>query len=391
MVGAFVGLFLVVFAGFNIYGALLGAMVACAALGVVSVFVAIRPVPKDRPLAPLISTIGLTIVLQNLAVYFIGGQQLAFPETIRQTLYHVGPITVSSTQLFILGVAVTLMLALWVFIEHSKMGRAIRAVAENHETAALLGCRRQQGGHRHLHHRLRHRRHRGRARRAEELEHLAANVLVWLITLLATTAPAAAQSPLPIIVLTDVGADPDDEQAITRLLHYANDFDVRGLIATRAVKLGVSTVRKDRILAIINAYEVDQPYLSLHDSRFPSAAHLRSVTKAGSTSGTVGQHSEGSVHIFNVVKAAADAGSAPVWVLIWGGPRELAQALAQARSSLSSDGYVRFKQKLRVYSIGQQYEPDVGVRILRENPDLLYRQWPSRHHGRNEAPVSRHV
>ena len=105
----------------------------------ISVFVAIRPVPKDRPLAPLISTIGLTIVLQNLAVYFIGGQQLAFPETIKQTLYHLGPMTVSSTQLFILGVAVRLMLALWVFIEHSKMGRAIRAVAENHETAALLG------------------------------------------------------------------------------------------------------------------------------------------------------------------------------------------------------------------------------------------------------------
>ena len=100
---------------------------------------AIRPVPKDRPLAPLISTIGLTIVLQNAAVYFIGGQQLAFPETIKQTLYHLGPVTVSSTQLFILGIALTLMVLLWLFIEHSKTGRGIRAVAENHETAALLG------------------------------------------------------------------------------------------------------------------------------------------------------------------------------------------------------------------------------------------------------------
>src|SRR6476659_9645930 len=107
MVGAFVGLFLVLYTGTNIYFALLGAMIACAVLGALAFFVAVRPVPKDRPLAPLISTIGLTIVLQNLAVYFIGGQQLAFPETIRQTLYHVGPITVSSTQLFILGVAVT--------------------------------------------------------------------------------------------------------------------------------------------------------------------------------------------------------------------------------------------------------------------------------------------
>jgi branched-chain amino acid transport system permease protein len=129
----------VLYAGVGIYGALLGAMIACAILGVLSVYVAIRPVPNDRPLAPLISTIGLTIVLQNFAVYFIGGQQLAFPETIKQTLYQLGPVTVSSTQIFILGVAIGLMVLLWLFIERTKTGRGIRAVAENHETAALLG------------------------------------------------------------------------------------------------------------------------------------------------------------------------------------------------------------------------------------------------------------
>jgi branched-chain amino acid transport system permease protein len=139
MVGAFVGLYLVVYAGADIYGALLGAMIACGALGIIAVFVAVRPVRKDRPLAPLISTIGLTIVLQNLAVYLIGGQQLAFPETIKQQLYHFGSITISSVQIFILVVAVTLMVLLWLFIEHTKLGRAIRATAENHETAALLG------------------------------------------------------------------------------------------------------------------------------------------------------------------------------------------------------------------------------------------------------------
>jgi branched-chain amino acid transport system permease protein len=139
MVGAFVGLYLVLYAGANIWLALLGATIACAALGVMAVYVAVRPVPKDRPLAPLISTIGLTIILQNLAVYIFGGQQVAFPETIKQTLYTIGPITISSVQLFILGVAVALMVALWLFIERTKMGRAIRATAENHETAALLG------------------------------------------------------------------------------------------------------------------------------------------------------------------------------------------------------------------------------------------------------------
>jgi branched-chain amino acid transport system permease protein len=139
MVGAFVGLYLVVYAGAGIYGAILGAMIICGALGVVAVFVAVRPVSKDRPLAPLISTIGLTIILQNLAVYIFGGQQLAFPETIEQKLYHFGPVTISSAQLFILGVAVTLMVLLWLVIERTKLGRAIRATAENHETAALLG------------------------------------------------------------------------------------------------------------------------------------------------------------------------------------------------------------------------------------------------------------
>jgi branched-chain amino acid transport system permease protein len=139
MVGAFVGLFIVTLLHTNIYVALIGATIACAALGALAYFVAVRPVPKNRPLAPLISTIGLTIILQNLAVYVFGGQQLSFPETIKQTLYHFGPITISSVQIFILAVAIVLMFALWLFIERTKIGRAMRAVAENHETAALLG------------------------------------------------------------------------------------------------------------------------------------------------------------------------------------------------------------------------------------------------------------
>ncbi|MBO0758050.1 MAG: branched-chain amino acid ABC transporter permease, partial [Bradyrhizobiaceae bacterium] len=134
-----VGLYLVILGGFNIYVALLGAMIACAAVGALAFLVAVRPVAKDRPLAPLISTIGLTIILQNLAIYIFGGKQLAFPETIGQQLYHLGPVTVSSVQLFILAVAIALMVALWLFIERTRLGRAMRAVAENHETAALLG------------------------------------------------------------------------------------------------------------------------------------------------------------------------------------------------------------------------------------------------------------
>ena len=139
MIGAFAGLFLIALLGANIYGAVLGAMVICGIVGMIAVFVAIRPVRKDRPLAPLISSIGLTIIIQNLAIYLLGGQQFAFPEVLPQRLFQFGAFAISLAQLFILGFALALMVLLWLFIERSKTGRAIRATAENHETAALLG------------------------------------------------------------------------------------------------------------------------------------------------------------------------------------------------------------------------------------------------------------
>jgi branched-chain amino acid transport system permease protein len=140
MIGAYVGLHIVIYlATTNIFLAMAGAAVATAVLGVVIAYVAVRPVNKNYPLAPLISTIGVTIVLQNLAISVFGGEQVAFPETISTVLYRVGPITISSVQLFILVVALVSMGALWLFIERTKMGRAIRATSENHETAALLG------------------------------------------------------------------------------------------------------------------------------------------------------------------------------------------------------------------------------------------------------------
>ena len=139
MVGAFIGLYLVLFAGANIYVALIGAMIATAILGLIVDLIAIRPISKDYPLAPLISTIGVTIVLQNLAIYLFGGEQVGFPETIEPALYRLGPVTISSVQIFILVVALFLMAVLWLFIERTKLGRAMRATAESHETAALLG------------------------------------------------------------------------------------------------------------------------------------------------------------------------------------------------------------------------------------------------------------
>lgn len=140
MMGAFIGLHIVLyFAGANIYIAIAGACIATGLLGLIIAYVAVRPVSRDYPLAPLVSTIGVTIVLQNLAINLFGGEQVAFPETIETVLYRFGPVTISSVQIFILVVALASMAGLWLFIERTRTGRAIRAISESHETAALLG------------------------------------------------------------------------------------------------------------------------------------------------------------------------------------------------------------------------------------------------------------
>jgi len=140
MMGAFIGLHIVLaWSGVNIYIAIVGAMLGTGVVGLLVALIAVRPVSNKYPLAPLISTIGATLVIQNLAITLFGGETQAFPETMDPVVYNVAGLTISSVQIFTLVMSVVFMVVLWLFIDRSKMGRAIRAVAESHETAALLG------------------------------------------------------------------------------------------------------------------------------------------------------------------------------------------------------------------------------------------------------------
>ena len=140
MFGAFIGLHVALaWSGANIYLTIMGAIIGAGIVGLIVAMVAVRPVSNKYPLAPLISTIGATLVMQNLAISIFGGAQVAFPETMDPAIYHVAGLTISSVQIFTLVMSIALMIVLWLFIDRSKTGRAIRAVAESHETAALLG------------------------------------------------------------------------------------------------------------------------------------------------------------------------------------------------------------------------------------------------------------
>src|SRR4030042_579433 len=139
MVGSFIGIYIILWTGLPLYITLPLAMIATGALGLIIEFLAIRPIRKDFHLAPLLSTIGVTIILQNLAIKLFGGERTKFPGAITTVNLEVGPYMISASKILILGISLSLMIVLYFIIAKTKMGRAMRAVAESHLTAGFLG------------------------------------------------------------------------------------------------------------------------------------------------------------------------------------------------------------------------------------------------------------
>lgn len=141
MFGAFVGLMLATVGQMNIFAAMFGAMLTGAILGYLLERLALRPLRKREVshLAPLISTIGVSIFLESLALKLFGPQAQSFPPMYSGNLVDTGSIKISLIQVIILSVAFSLMVALRFWLAKTKIGKSIRATAENIETAGLLG------------------------------------------------------------------------------------------------------------------------------------------------------------------------------------------------------------------------------------------------------------
>ena len=143
MVGAFAGLMAVKFAGGDVFMAIALGLAAAAAVGALVELLAIRPIRKRKghALAPMISTIGVGIVLQELVARLFGAEQVGFPHRMEAPPWHIAGITVSSVQLLILGVSIVLMVALHLFVTRTRQGMAMRATAESTAIAHTLGIR----------------------------------------------------------------------------------------------------------------------------------------------------------------------------------------------------------------------------------------------------------
>jgi hypothetical protein len=180
-----------------------------------------------------------------------------------------------------------------------------------------------------------------------------------LISLLCIVAyPVHATEKPALIVLTDIGGDPDDTQSLRRLLVYSNEFQIKGLIATadNIPRPGYNhQIRTDLILDAIDDYSKVRNNLLLHASGYPEPESLRAVVRGGEANRGAenlapGKGTPGSQYIIEAV----DACNEPVYIVIWGGAHDLAQALLDLKSMRSENEVQKFIAKLRVYAVSDQ-------------------------------------
>ena len=177
-------------------------------------------------------------------------------------------------------------------------------------------------------------------------------------------------------------SDPDDMQSMVRFLLYSNELEVEGLVASAGTF--AMQAHKKNILGVLDQYEKVYDNLKSHDSRYPTPDYLRSVTFEGKGNNHgvpvkfgagkqpytdiigKGKDSEAS----NAIIAAVDKPDPrPVWISVWGGPREVAQAIWDVKNTRSEAELKKFISKLRIFLIAHQDATHSW--LMEEFPDLF--------------------
>ena len=147
MLGSYVALVLVEKLAMPLPLALLATMLVTGCIGALVDFLVLRPLRKRQAphLSPMIASIGVAIMLTNLAQGLFGAENKRFPlGTIPEQSITFGELNVTAVQIGIVGIAFALMLVLLVVMRRTQLGRALRAIAESPKAAALLGIHVEQ-------------------------------------------------------------------------------------------------------------------------------------------------------------------------------------------------------------------------------------------------------
>ncbi|MFP3912969.1 MAG: branched-chain amino acid ABC transporter permease [Desulfobacteraceae bacterium] len=144
MLGAFLAYTMVTVLGLPFFAAFALTLVICAVFGILLDLIAYRPLRNAPRLAALITAIGMSIFLQNLALMIWGSQIKSYPREVLPPVFSkaawtFGEVSLSWLQVFILSVTVVFMILLHLIIHKTRIGTAMRAVSQDKTTSALMG------------------------------------------------------------------------------------------------------------------------------------------------------------------------------------------------------------------------------------------------------------
>ncbi|WP_433835755.1 nucleoside hydrolase-like domain-containing protein [Flavobacterium anhuiense] len=202
-------------------------------------------------------------------------------------------------------------------------------------------------------------------------------IYFYLLCFFSCSLAVYAQKPTPekprILISTDIGGtDPDDNQSMAHLLMYNEKFQIEGLVSSPSYGNG----SKQEIIRMIDLYEKDLPKLQKHQTGFATPEYLRSISKQGYRGNVsyigYSKATEGSDWI---VKCAKKKSSQPLWILVWGGLEDLAQALHDAPE---------IQNKIKVYWIGgpnKKWSANSYAYIVANFPKLWFIENNSSYYG----------
>ena len=126
---------------FGLLVTLVVSMLVCGSLNVMIERVAYRPLRKAPKLAALITAVGFSFILQNVALLWLGGRQIGVPDLIgsQRELLNVAGVSLSNGDLMAIGVTIPLVVLLTGFVSRTRLGKAMRATAQDPEAARLMG------------------------------------------------------------------------------------------------------------------------------------------------------------------------------------------------------------------------------------------------------------
>jgi branched-chain amino acid transport system permease protein len=116
-------------------------MIACGTLNVMIERVAYRPLRGAPKLAPLITAVGFSFILQNVGLEWLGGSQHGVDDLVhaQHVLANIGGVHIINADVLAVGITVPLVFVLVAFVRNSRLGKAMRATAQDPEAARLMG------------------------------------------------------------------------------------------------------------------------------------------------------------------------------------------------------------------------------------------------------------